>query len=210
MNPDTGLKASRARSAAIERATLETTVSARLALEPGPSDIRSGMGFLDHMLATLAFHGGLSLYLRCAGDLRVDDHHSAEDCALAVGSALSEALGSRDGIARFGHAYAPLDDALARAVVDLSGRPYAKVSLGLARERLGDLSCENLPHFFSSLAGAAGLCLHLEVLSGANDHHKAEAAFKAFALALRQALAVRGEGAPSLKGTIAPMPEVSA
>lgn len=209
MNPGERLERQEPRSASVDRVTGETKVSVRLALEPGPSDIQSGLGFLDHMLYSLALHGGFSLGLRCDGDLPVDDHHSAEDCALALGRALSDALGAREGIARFGWAYAPLDEALARAVVDISGRPYASVALGLTREKLGELSCENLAHFFQSLASSAGLCLHLQVLSGQNDHHKAEAAFKALALALRQAVVVRGGAVPSLKGSIGGSGEAS-
>ncbi|HOX92604.1 MAG TPA: imidazoleglycerol-phosphate dehydratase HisB [Spirochaetales bacterium] len=196
------MNTAQARAATVKRLTRETSLSVVLSLEPGPSDIDSGIGFLDHLLYSLALHGGFSICLHCDGDLALDDHHSVEDCALALGRALSDALGSRDGIARFGWAYAPLDEALARAVVDISGRPYAKVELGLSREKLGELACENVQHFFLSFASAAGLCLHIELLSGQNDHHRAEAAFKAVALALKQAVALKGAGIPSLKGVI--------
>src|SRR5690606_38150634 len=129
-------------------------------------------------------HARFDLTLRCVGDLEVDDHHTAEDCALALGTALDRALGDRAGIGRFGHAYAPLDEALARAVVDLSGRPHPEVQLDLRREALGALACENVGHVLRSLAIAARATLHVDVLKGENDHHKAEAAFKATALAL--------------------------
>ena len=155
------------------------------------------------MLGALAKHARFDLTLRCQGDLEVDDHHTVEDCALALGQALDQALGERRGIARFGSAYAPLDEALARAVVDLSGRPCAVVELALEREALGSSSCENVAHFFVSLATAGRMALHVDVLRGANDHHRAEAAFKATALALRQAVRVEGpDQVPSTKGVL--------
>lgn len=192
------------RSAQCRRRTSETDVAVALCLDvPGETSIASGIGFLDHLLATLARHGGFGLTLRCAGDIAVDDHHTAEDCALVLGGALDEALGERRGIARFGWAYAPLDESLARAVVDLSGRPGAFISLGLERERIGQLACENVEHVLSSLAVAARMTLHVDVLRGRNDHHRAESAFKATALALRQAVARGGsQDIPSTKGTL--------
>ena len=192
------------RNATIKRKTNETEINVTLELDgTGSSDVQTGIGFLDHLLDALARHGRFDLDLRCKGDLQVDDHLTAEDCGLALGAAIREALGDRVGIERFGSAYAPLDEALARAVVDISGRPFAAIDLGLTRERLGELSCENIPHVLSSLATAAELTLHVDVLKGDNDHHRAEAAFKAVALALRAA--VRGSGfddVPSTKGTI--------
>ncbi len=192
------------RSSTIDRKTNETEISGTLELDgTGSSDVQTGIGFLDHMLDALARHGRFDLDLRCKGDLHVDDHHTAEDCGLALGAAIKEALGDRVGIERFGSAYAPLDEALARAVVDISGRPFAAIDLGLTRERLGELSCENIPHVLTSLATAAGITLHVDVLSGDNDHHRAEAAFKAVALALRAAVRSSGfDDVPSTKGTI--------
>jgi imidazoleglycerol-phosphate dehydratase len=192
------------RSATIDRKTNETEVRLTLELDgTGSSNVQTGIGFLDHMLDALARHSRFDLDLRCTGDLDVDDHHTAEDCGLALGAALREALGDRVGIARFGSAHAPLDEALARAVVDISGRPCAVIDLGLTRERLGELSCENVPHLLGSLATAAGITLHVDVLKGDNDHHRAEAAFKAVALALRAAVAASGfDDVPSTKGTI--------
>lgn len=193
------------RRAEVNRKTLETEIRVELALDgEGRSDVRTGIGFLDHMLTALARHARFDLTLTCDGDLHIDDHHTAEDCALALGQALDQALGERRGIARFGHAYAPLDEALARAVVDLSGRPCAVVDLGLTREALGDLACENVAHVFQSLAVAARTALHVDVLRGANDHHRAEAAFKATALALRQAVRREGpaDAVPSTKGVL--------
>jgi imidazoleglycerol-phosphate dehydratase len=192
------------RTSAIERTTGETNITLVLAVDGGGIvDISTGVGFLDHMLTALAFHARFDVTLRCTGDLHVDDHHTVEDVALALGSALDTALGDRSGIARFGSAYAPLDDALARAVVDCSGRPFARVELGLVRETLGTLSTENLPHALASLATAARLTLHVDVIEGRNDHHRAEAAFKATALALRAAVMRTGDVAiPSTKGVL--------
>lgn len=170
------------------RKTNETGVSVDLRID-GAGEIRveTGIGFLDHMLATLAFHAGWDLDLACEGDLSVDDHHTAEDVALGLGEAMREALGDLSGLVRFGSAHAPLDEALARAVADLSGRACFAGDLGLSRDRLGGLSCENVPHFFRSFAQAAGVTLHVDVIRGENDHHRAEAAFKALALALEAA-----------------------
>jgi len=192
------------RTAAVERVTRETTVNVTLSLDgTGKAEVRTGIGFIDHLLETLARHAAFDLGLTCKGDLRVDDHHTAEDCALVLGEALDRALGERRGVTRFGSAFAPLDEALARAVVDLSGRPYSAVDLGLHRETIGELACENVAHVLRSLAVAARLTLHVDVLRGENDHHRAEAAFKAVALALRQAVASSGnDDVPSTKGVL--------
>jgi imidazoleglycerol phosphate dehydratase HisB len=193
------------RTATLSRTTSETSVRVDLTLDGrGTSTIETGIGFLDHLCAALARHSGIDLVLRCTGDLSVDDHHTVEDCALALGSAIDAALGDRRGIMRFGHAYAPLDDALARVVVDLSGRPFAHAALYLKRDRLGSLSCENIPHFLSSMASTMRAAVHADVLHGVNDHHKAEATFKALALALRMALHVSGTSSdvPSTKGVL--------
>ncbi len=192
------------RKAVATRKTKETEITVSLDLDgDGAAEVTTGIGFLDHLLTTLAKHARFDLTLSCKGDLHIDDHHTAEDCALALGTALDEALGERVGITRFGSAYAPLDEALARAVIDLSGRPYAYVKLGLKREALGGLACENIGHVLRSLATAARATLHVELLRGENDHHRTEAAFKAVALALRQAVARTGEdGVPSTKGVL--------
>jgi imidazoleglycerol-phosphate dehydratase len=189
------------RRAELRRETAETRVGVALDLDgAGRAAVRTGVGFFDHLLTALARHGGLDLDLSCDGDLQVDDHHTVEDCALALGAAIDQVLGQRRGIARFGFAFAPLDEALARAVVDLSGRPFAAVDLGLARERIGDLSSENAGHAIRSLAVGARATIHVDVLRGENDHHRAEAAFKALALALRQAVAATGSDlVPSTK-----------
>jgi imidazoleglycerol-phosphate dehydratase len=193
------------RRVAIRRKSRETEVLVALDLDPESpgAEMDSGIGFLDHMLGSLATHAGWRLSLACRGDLAVDDHHSAEDCALSLGEALARALakGSAAGgpPRRFGSAYAPLDEALARAVVDLSGRAYCRADLALGGARLGDLAGENAVHFFWSLASAAKMTLHVDVLAGENSHHKVEAAFKATALALREAcaLAAAASRAPS-------------
>jgi imidazoleglycerol-phosphate dehydratase len=166
-------------------------------------DIDSGIGFLDHMIHALTKHAGWSLRLRCKGDLHstsppfllptshgsnniiVDDHHTAEDVFLALGQAFKTSLGPSTGLARFGSAYCPLDEALSRAVIDLSNRPFSVINLGLKREKIGDLSTEMLPHCLASFAQAAGVTLHVDVIRGDNDHHRAESAFKAVAVAVR-------------------------
>ena len=193
-----------ARTASVTRTTRETSIRMTLDLDgSGKSAIKTGIGFLDHLLDSLSRHARFDLMVTCEGDLQVDDHHTAEDCGLALGEALDRALGERRGVNRFGWALAPLDEALARAVVDLSGRPFADITLGLQRETIGELACENIPHVLRSLAMAARITLHVDVLKGDNDHHRAEAAFKATALALRQAVAVSGfDDVPSTKGTL--------
>ena len=191
------------RHAAIKRQTRETRIILELKLDGTHQvEVATGIGFLDHLLSALAYHAGWDLALECHGDLEVDDHHTAEDCALALGSAVDQALGDRSGIARFGWAFAPLDESLARSVVDLSGRPWPAIELGLERERLGELACENISHVLQSFAIAARCALHVDVLRGANDHHRAESAFKATALALRQACARSDGGVPSTKGVL--------
>ena len=186
------------------RATAETAVRVEVLVDgAGRAEVATGIGFFDHLLTALARHGGLDLDLSCEGDLEVDDHHTAEDCALALGAALDEALGDRRGVARFGHAYAPLDEALARAVIDLSGRPLAVVDLGLSRDRIGALAAENVGHAIRSLATALRATVHVDVLRGENDHHRAEAAFKALALALARATRRTGsDRVPSTKETL--------
>ena len=178
------------RVATVTRTTRETDVTATVNLDgTGKSDIASGLRFLDHLLDSLARHSRIDIALGAEGDLDVDDHHTAEDCALALGAALDEALGDKRGIRRFGDAHVPLDEALARAVVDLSGRAFAHVDLGLRRERIGDIAAEMIEHVLQSLAMAARITLHVDLVRGRNDHHRAEAAFKAVAVALRQAVA---------------------
>jgi imidazoleglycerol-phosphate dehydratase len=191
------------RHAEVSRDTQETRIRCSVLLDgSGQASVQTGIGFLDHLLTALAKHSRMDLQLTCQGDLHVDCHHTAEDCALALGSAFDQALGERRGVRRFGSAYAPLDEALARAVVDLSARPFSVIQLGLVREALGGIACENIRHVLQSFAVAARLCLHVDVLRGENDHHRAEAAFKATALALRQAVGRDGDDVPSTKGVL--------
>ena len=190
-------------TATLSRETKETNIAIELELYgTGQTEISTGIGFLDHMLTALAFHSGMDLKLKCDGDLHIDDHHTAEDCALALGTAIDEALGPRRGIKRFGFAYAPLDESLARTVIDLSGRPWPEVHLDLEREMVGTWACENIVHFFQSLAMTLKCSLHVDVIRGTNDHHKAEAAFKSLAKALQQALTKTAGAVPSTKGVL--------
>ncbi|GHJ87572.1 hypothetical protein NliqN6_3974 [Naganishia liquefaciens] len=197
-----------ARTATVARETSETSISCTLTLDNAPGvqkiDVSTGLGFLDHMFTALAKHGGMSLDLQCKGDLHIDDHHTAEDCAIALGDAFKQALGERRGIKRYGSAYAPLDEALSRAVIDISSRPYFVCHLPFTREKIGDLSTEMIPHLLQSFAFAAGVTLHVDSIRGENNHHIAESAFKALALAIRQAIErTGGNDVPSTKGVLA-------
>ncbi|KAG5417365.1 HIS3 [Candida metapsilosis] len=166
-------------------------------------NIQTGIGFLDHMLHALAKHSGWSLLIECIGDLHIDDHHTSEDVGIALGLAFNKALGAIKGVKRFGHGYAPLDEALSRAVVDLSNRPYAVVDLGLKREKIGDLSTEMIPHVLESFAQSASITMHVDCLRGFNDHHRAESAFKALAIAIKEAISKTGkDDVPSTKGVL--------
>ena len=196
------------RQATIERTTGETRVRLRLDLDDGSKGrIEVPDGFFGHMLEALATHGGLGIDLEATGDVHVDLHHTVEDVGLTLGEAFAEALGERRGIVRFAHAYAPLDEALARAVVDVSGRGYLACTLPPALEHAWvtpEFPLSLVVDFFHALADRGRLTLHLDVLAARNAHHAAEAAFKAVALALRRAVALRsGErGVPSTKGTL--------
>ena len=191
------------RTATVRRATKETQLELSLVLDgTGTTAIATGLPFLDHMLTALALHARFDLELRARGDLEVCDHHTVEDTALALGQALDAALGDRAGITRFGSAHVPLDEALARAVVDLSGRPWPAIELRFVRERLGTVATENLTHFLRTFAIAGRMALHVTVLAGDNDHHKVEASFKAVAVALRAAVGRDRTGVPSTKGVL--------
>lgn len=194
-----------ARTADVHRTTNETDVRVTLALD-GTGQYRNatGVGFLDHMLDLFAKHGGFDLETHCTGDLHVDDHHTVEDVGIALGQAFARALGDKAHVARYGHAYVPMDEALARAVVDLSGRFYLVFDAAFARPTVGDLSTEMVRHFFYSLAEQARCNLHVAVLAGGNTHHEVEAVFKAVARALRTAVRRDAEHArmPSTKGTL--------
>ncbi|MBC6440280.1 MAG: imidazoleglycerol-phosphate dehydratase HisB [Rhodospirillales bacterium] len=192
------------RNASVTRKTRETDIAVTVNLDgSGQAEIGTGLRFLDHLFDALTRHSRMDVTLSCKGDLDVDDHHTAEDCALALGEAFDRALGDKRGIRRFGESHAPLDEALARAAIDLSGRAYAYVDLGLRREKVGDIATEMIGHVLQSFAMAAKMTLHVELIRGQNDHHRAEAAFKALALALRMAIADAGHGeVPSTKGVL--------
>ena len=193
--------ANRPRRGVVERSTRETRITARVDLDrEAAAQVDTGIGFFDHMLEQLGRHGGFALELRCEGDLHVDEHHTVEDSALALGAALREAVGDKRGLARYGFSL-PMDDALASAVLDFSGRPYLVFEGSFRAERVGALPTALVPHFFRSLCEAAGLNLHLRV-AGEDDHHKVEACFKVVARALRQALAREGNELPSTKGVL--------
>lgn len=191
------------RRAEIERDTTEVTITGHLELDgTGVSEVETGLGLLDHLLTTLARHGRFDLRLAAGGDTEVDDHHTVEDCAIVLGRALDQALGDRSGIARFGSAYAPLDESLSRAVLDLSGRPWAEIRIDFSRDTIGEVATENVIHFLRSFAVEGRMALHVDLIRGDNDHHKAESAFKALAMALRGAVSPDGDGVPSTKGTL--------
>jgi imidazoleglycerol-phosphate dehydratase len=194
-----------ARRALVERKTRETDIRLALDLDgAGRSKVATGIGFLDHMLTAFATHGRFDLEVRCKGDLHVDAHHSVEDVGIALGQALARALGDKKGIVRFGHAYCPLDEALSRAVVDLSGRPFLVFEVTFKAQRVGDMATELFEDFFWALADHARINLHLDALRGRNAHHIAETLFKASSRALSMAVArdPRVRGVPSTKGTL--------
>ena len=195
----------RTRRAEVRRKTKETDVRVRVDLDgAGESSVATGVAFLDHMLELFARHGLFDLEVECRGDLEIDDHHSVEDTAISLGQAFAESLGDKSGIARYGSALVPMDEALCRAVVDLSGRFYLVYEVETRRERVGNFSVELAEHFWRSFAEAARCNLHIDCLRGRNTHHILEGTFKAAARALRQAVArdPRVVGVPSTKGVL--------
>jgi imidazoleglycerol-phosphate dehydratase len=179
-----------ARTASVRRETRETSVSVELNLDgSGRYQVSTGVGMLDHMLEQLARHGVVDITVEATGDIERDPHHLVEDVGLVLGTALNEALGERRGIARFGHAVVPMDEALALVAVDLGGRGHAGIEMNFEREMLGQLPTENIEHFLTAFANEGRLNVHVRELAGENDHHRVEAAFKALALALRRAVA---------------------
>lgn len=197
----------KSRTATVSRTTRETSIDLTLHLDGGPKKIDVPDGFFAHMLEALATHGGLGLEVHATGDTHVDLHHTVEDVGIVLGEALVEALGDRRGITRFAHAYAPLDEALARAVVDLSGRGFFVHTLPAPLEQVWvtqTFPLQLIVDFFQAFADRGRFTFHLDVLAARNGHHAAEAAFKACALALRQAVSHRGDGGamPSTKGTL--------
>ncbi len=194
------------RKASVERNTSETQIKLSVNLD-GDGSLRgsTGIGFLDHMLDLFAHHGMIDLELEVQGDLQIDAHHTVEDCALVLGKAVQEALGDRAGIYRMGYALVPMDEALGRVVVDLSGRPYSVIDTQWTGPVVGTLPTTLIDHFFESFAVTLLANLHVATLYGRDDHHKSEALFKALGRALREALSIdprRGETIPSTKGTL--------
>jgi imidazoleglycerol-phosphate dehydratase len=194
------------RTANIERKTKETDIRLRLNLDGrGQCEINTGVGFFDHMLGHLAVHGLFDLELEAKGDLHIDPHHTVEDCALALGQAFDEALGERQGIVRMGSSYVPMDEALAFVAIDLSGRPYTVIEAEWHTPSVGGIATTLFPHFFESFAIAARCNIHARVLYGRDDHHQAEALFKALGRALDAAAQFdprRRNAIPSTKGTL--------
>jgi imidazoleglycerol-phosphate dehydratase len=194
------------RSAAIERKTRETDIRLRLTLGgAGKARVKTGIGFLDHMLELLAAHAGMDLDLSAKGDLRVDAHHTVEDIGICLGQAFAKAVGDKAGIRRYGHAYVPLDEALSRVVVDISGRPGLEYRVEFPRARIGDFDVDLFHEFFQGFVNHAMVTLHVDSLRGRNAHHVAETVFKACGRALRMALepdARMGGVVPSTKGSL--------
>lgn len=193
------------RTASITRTTKETDITAALTIDgDGTAVISTGIGFFDHMLELFAKHGVFTLTLQCTGDLHVDDHHTIEDAGIVLGQLFAQALGDKRGIARYGHAYVPMDEVLARCVIDLSGRSCVVYKAAFVRETVGGMSTDMVEHFFRSFGEQLKANIHLEVLYGANGHHISEALFKAMARALRVAAEPdpRVTGVPSTKGIL--------
>ncbi len=194
------------RTAEIERNTLETQISVKLNLDgTGAAKLETGVPFLDHMLDQVARHGLIDLQIKAAGDLQIDAHHTVEDIGITLGQALAKAVGDKSGIRRYGHAYVPLDEALARVVIDLSGRPGLVYAVDFPRARIGEFEVDLLQEFFQGFVNHAAVTLHVDSLRGSNSHHIAETLFKAFGRALRMALEAdeRMQGQlPSTKGAL--------
>ena len=193
------------RTATIHRKTNETDITLSLGLDgAGTHAVATGVPFLDHLLAHVAVHGLIDLSVEAHGDLHIDEHHTVEDVAIVLGQALAQALGDRAGIRRMGHAYVPMDEALAFVAIDLSGRPYAVVDVSFSTPRIGTLGTSLVGHFLESLAVHGRMNLHARILYGRDDHHKAEALFKALGRALRAAVEPdpRRSGVASTKGTL--------
>lgn len=194
------------RRATLTRTTAETDISVKLNLDgTGVYDNRTGVGFFDHMLDQLARHALIDMTVRCAGDLHIDDHHTVEDVGIAIGQALAKAVGDKKGIQRYGSCLLPMDDALVRAALDLSGRPFLVWNVNLPTPKIGTFDTELVREFFQALSTHGGITLHVDMLHGLNSHHVAEAAFKAVARSLRVALEVDARVAdaiPSTKGAL--------
>ncbi|HEX2813755.1 MAG TPA: imidazoleglycerol-phosphate dehydratase HisB [Sphingopyxis sp.] len=194
------------RTATVQRTTKETDIAIAVNLDgSGDYSVSTGIGFLDHMVEQLSRHSLIDISMTVKGDLHIDQHHTVEDSALALGEAIAKALGDKRGIARYGEAHAPMDETLTRCALDISGRPYCVYKSGFSQPRLGEMDTELFPHWFASFAQTAGITLHLETLYGENNHHIAESSYKALARALRQAVEIdprKGDAIPSTKGVL--------
>jgi imidazoleglycerol-phosphate dehydratase len=193
------------RAAQVTRKTLETEISVKLDLDgSGKSKLATGIPFLDHMLDQVARHGVLDLEVAAKGDLHIDAHHTVEDVGITFGQAFAKAVGDKQGVRRYGHAYVPLDEALSRVVVDLSGRPGLEMDVEFVRARIGEFDVDLVREFFQGFVNHALVTLHVDNLKGDNAHHQAETAFKAFGRALRMAIELdpRVKGVPSTKGNL--------
>ena len=193
------------RTAEVTRNTKETQIRVKLNLDgKGVAKLATGLPFLEHMLDQVARHGMLDLEIEAQGDLHIDAHHTVEDIGITLGQAFDQAVGDKKGVTRYGHAYVPLDEALSRAVVDLSGRPGLEYNIKFSRARIGEFDVDLVHEFFQGFVNHAHVTLHVDNIKGSNAHHQAETAFKAFARALRMAAESdpRVEGVPSTKGTL--------
>jgi imidazoleglycerol-phosphate dehydratase len=194
------------RTARITRKTQETDIAVEVNLDgTGAYDVATGIGFLDHMIEQFSRHSLIDISCRISGDLHVDQHHTTEDSAIAIGQAIAQALGDKAGIGRYGAAYSPMDETLARVALDISGRPWLVWKAGFSQPRLGEMDSELFEHWFHSIAQAIGITLHIELLYGQNNHHIVEGIFKGFARAMRQAVeldARKGGAIPSTKGQL--------
>ena len=194
------------RTATVARTTAETGISATVNLDgTGVYSVATGIGFLDHMIEQLSRHSLIDIALEVKGDLHVDQHHTTEDSAIALGQAIARALGEKRGIVRYGTAYAPMDETLTRVAIDISGRPYLVWKAAFTQEKIGELDTELIDHWFQSFGGEVGMTLHVETLYGKNNHHICESIFKACARALRQAVEIdprKADAIPSTKGIL--------
>ena len=194
------------RKARVARTTHETDIAVEVDLDgTGRYDVSTGIGFLDHMIEQFSRHSLIDVTCRIKGDLHVDQHHTTEDSAIAIGQAIAEALGDKGGIGRYGTAYSPMDEALCRVALDISGRPYLVWKAAFTQEKLGEFDTELVEHWFHSIAQAVGITLHIELLYGTNNHHICEGIFKGFARAMRQAVELdprKGGAVPSTKGIL--------
>ena len=191
------------RIAKIERKTLETEALVEINLDgKGNSEINTGIGFLDHMLTLMAFHGSFDLKVNCSGDLYVDEHHTVEDIGITLGQAFSRALGDKKGIKRYSSVYIPMDEALCNTVLDISNRPYLVFNVNFEREKVGNMDTQNFKEFFRAFVNESKTTLHINLLYGENDHHKIEAVFKAFARTLKEGIQITSDKVSSSKGVL--------